>query len=196
MIFLFFILLFKNVLLLCFTHDICFHWKTYSSQCHLRPEHFCFQGFIYDLKHFLSPKKNILFLFCFFKGKKSPRNVFLLLRYLVYLFFEMKMFSPPGKKKSPDYFFTWFWREIHEYPRLQQQTAASLLRTLPGNKFHLQNQPADRIQDNHILTCRTKTVKALWTVSVAGCVQVRGSEGRCLARGHFDQTRRKREKFI
>lgn len=196
MIFLFFILLFKNVLLLCFTHDICFHWKTYSSQCHLCPEHFCFQGFIYDLKHFLSPKKNILFLFCFFKGKKSPRNVFLLLRYLVYLFFEMKMFSPPGKKKSPDYFFTSFWREIHEYPRLQQQTAASLLRTLPGNKFHLQNQPADRIQDNHILTCRTKTVKALWTVSVAGCVQVRGSEGRCLARGHFDQTRRKREKFI
>lgn len=75
-IFLFFILLFKNVLLLCFTHDICFHWKTYSSQCHLCPEHFCFQGFIYDLKHFLSPKKNILFLFCFFKGKKSPRNVF------------------------------------------------------------------------------------------------------------------------
>lgn len=96
--FYFLFLLFKNVLLLCFTHDICFHWKTYSSQCHLRPEHFSFQGFIYDLKHFLSPKKNILFLFCFFKGKKSPRNVFLLLRYLVYLFFEMKMFSPPGKK--------------------------------------------------------------------------------------------------
>lgn len=110
---------------------------------------------------FYLQRKNILFLFCFFKGKKSPRNVFLLLRYLVYLFFEMKMFSPPGKKKSPDYFFTSFRREIHEYPRLQQQTAASLLRTLPGNKFHLQNQPADRIQDNHILTCRTKTVKAL-----------------------------------
>lgn len=150
---------------------------------------------------FISKEKYFCFCFVFLKEKNllemffSP-EIFLLLRYLVYLFFEMKMFSPPGKKKSPDYFFTWFWREIHEYPRLQQQTAASLLRTLPGNKFHLQNQPADRIQDNHILTCRTKTVKALWTVSVAGCVQVRGSEGRCLARGHFDQTRRKREKFI
>lgn len=78
-------------MLLCFTHDICFHWKTYSSQCHLRPEHFCFQGFIYDLKHFLSPKKNILFLFCFFKGKKSPRNVFFSWNFFITSLFSLSV---------------------------------------------------------------------------------------------------------